>query len=249
MIAQQLQWYASKMIYFLVTATWLLTACGGGEPPTAQTRAIKDTQSILAFQALPKAANKQQYRLVICTSSNNECRDALQTKDGRAVTFVYDTRSQYLVSDSDKGVVIALKYLSQAQKEIDRKGKSRQSLIIWPAIIAGITIGVLLLRLKKAPQELILINTTPGQEELVHALPKAQDSWRKFIAGAVGAATAITAVHWLDQHVWGYGERQAAIHWNSIFSEADHKNATEVKDIDSIVQALAEAFGLMVKDQ
>ena len=64
-----------------------------------------------------------------------------------------------------------------------------------------------------------------------------------------GDSSCDGAMQLIDHYVWGYGERQAVEHWNSIFSEAEHKNATEVKDIDSIVQALAETFEFVVTDQ
>ncbi len=235
------------MNYFLITTALLLVACGVKQP-ISRVAAVADEHATLGLQALPLVAGKQKYRLVICVKTSGECRDALQTKDGRKVTFVYDTRAQHLVSDSDKGAVIALKHLPEAQAETAKRGYSRRFLVAMPLYAAGIAAGVLLLRLKQS-EKLILINPTLGKEELVHALPDASKVWHKYIAGGAGMVVAMGIMQLLDHYVWGYSERQAAEHWDSIFSEAEHKNATEVKDIDSIVQALAETFEFVVTDQ
>ncbi len=234
------------MSYFLVITSLLWVACGG-EQPAARTKAIEDAQSSLGLQALPQVADKQAYRLVICAKASGVCRDALQTKDGRGVTFIYDIRSQHLISDSDAGAVVSLKHLAEAQTATARRGRQRQSLVVWPLIAVGITAGVLLLP-KISPTTLTIALMPDGKSVPVH--PPEKKVGRKYIAGGVGALVAAVATWSLDHYVWGHGERQAAQHWDSIFSAAEHKNATTVKDLERVVEALAKTFDLVaVKDR
>ena len=252
-MARWLNCYASKMNYFLVTTALLLAACGGKQP-TAWVEAVADEQATLGLQVLPLVASQQAYRLVICAKTSGACRDALQTKDGRKVTFVYDLRAQQLVSDSDTGAVIALKHLPEARAATAKRGHGRQFLPAIPLFVAVIAAGVVLLRLKKHPEKLMLAVTTPGQEVLVHAPAHApahaSKVWQLYIGGgaSAGIVVAMGARQLFEHYFWGYGEHQAAEHWDSIFSAAEHKHATAVKDIDSIVQALAETFELAVTD-
>ena len=240
------------MKYLLIINMLLVMACGT-EQPTARPQAVADKQSTLGLLAASPIAGKQSYRLVMCSKGTTDCHDALQTKDGREVRFVYDPQAQQLVSDSETGAVVAIKHLPTALASTNKRGQQRKQLMAIPVIMAGVVVGSLAVQLRRPLPTLVLTNKTSGQEELWEGVVKEGKQWlageatgtKTFLGAVMGAIAAAGATTLLDRYIWGYGERQAVKYWNDIFSSANHKQAVAVKDVDTIVQALAETFGLV----
>ena len=240
------------MNYLLIINMLLVVACGT-EQPTARSQAVADKQKSLGLLAVPPVSGKQAYRLVVCVKETDKCHNALQTKDGREVLFVYDPQAQHLVSDSETGAVVAIKHLPAALASTNKRGKERKQLVSIPVVVAGIGIGILAVKLKRPLPTLVLTNKTSGQEELWEGAVKEGKSWldgdtsgaKTLFSAIIGAFAASGATVLLDRYIWGYGERQAVKHWNDVFSSADHKQAVAIKDVDVIVQALAETFNLV----
>ena len=242
------------MKYLLIINMLLVMACGT-EKPAARPQAVADKQTTLGLLAAAPMSGKQSYRLVVCDKGTSKCHDALQTKDGREVRFVYDPQAQHLVSDSETGAVVAIKHLPAALATTNKRGVQRRQLVMIPVIVAGVAIGILAVQLRRPVRTIVLTNKTKGQEQLWEGTVKEGQQWlagditgTKTFLGAIGGAFAAAGVTMIiEPYLWGYGERQAVRYWNDIFSSADHKQAVAVKDVDSIVQALAETFDLVKK--
>ena len=176
---------------------------------------------------------------------------------GRAGGDFYSRHARpALNSNSDTGAVVALKQLPQAREKTAKRGRHRKLTVVASLLIVGAATGLLLARLKKKPPERwVLLNKTPGKEELVNKLDRSRSSnrfdsvWSDLLtAGVPGAAVgAAVGLPSLD-HLWGYGERQAAEHWDSIFSDAEHNNTITITDVDGVVRALAATFDFVVRD-
>ncbi len=67
------------------------------------------------------------------------------------------------------------------------------------------------------------------------------------IGGAAGAGLGAALMLAIDKSVWGYADRQVSKHWNQIFIENDDFSDTRrVKDVQFILQALADTFDFVV---
>ena len=86
-------------------------------------------------------------------------------------------------------------------------------------------------------------------EEFVVLSKKADTDRRNLLtlgAGGMGIASASVMLA-IDKSIFWYGEQQLGEHWNQIFSEkSSFDNATEVKDINSVLEKLAAVFNFKV---
>lgn len=71
--------------------------------------------------------------------------------------------------------------------------------------------------------------------------------------GAAFAADKITVAMQtivdIDKSIWGYADRQTSMHWSQVFSESGLSNTKDVRNLQTILDALAETFGFRVNQR
>lgn len=81
--------------------------------------------------------------------------------------------------------------------------------------------------------------------ELVNVADQSRRNASMYAWGGGGLALGILSS--IDKSIWGYADRQLSQHWHQIFvDDRDFAEATPVRDIRVILQALADKFGFVV---